>query len=482
MTVRNATVSLPRSLPEEVGIASGSITRFLSTIAHMGLEMHSFMLLRHGKVAAEGWWNPYSPVLPHALYSISKSFTSTAIGFAVMEKLLAVDDQVVKFFPEDLPENVTPALEQMTIRHLLIMASGHTRETLDDMAVQPDGNWAKAFLETPLDKEPGTHFYYNTGATYMLSAILQKVSGQTLLDYLQPRLFAPLGILHPIWETCPRGINTGGFGLSVTTEDIAKLGQFYLQKGIWNGVRLLDETWIQTATAKQIENGDERDNDWHQGYGYQFWQCRHQAYRGDGAFGQFCLVMPEQDAVIAITSSINDMQSVLNLIWEHLLPAMEPGPLPANTGASDRLGAQLGSLVIQPPQGSPHSKYEQALNGKVYQLKSQRGWKSISAAFTDDEVSILWVHEENSYPIRAGRNRWLEGTSALVGEAELKVVCAFSWTAPNALQLVLRFIETALSITLTLEVNDQEDTITLKEAVNVSFDPAPHEHTMIGRL
>ncbi|MBW7461807.1 serine hydrolase, partial [Paenibacillus sepulcri] len=152
-------------------------------------------------------------------------------------------------------------------------------------------------LAAPVEHEPGTHFVYNSGATYMLSAILQKVTGQTLLEYLQPRLIEPLGIKGAAWDVCPRGINVGGWGLNVTTEDIARFGQLYLQKGMWNGQRLLTEEWIAEATSSQISNGDGGVNDWAQGYGYQFWRCRHGVYRGDGAFGQFCIVMPEQDAV-----------------------------------------------------------------------------------------------------------------------------------------------------------------------------------------
>ena len=157
----------------------------------------------------------------------------------------------------------------------------------------------------------------------MLSAIVQKATGKTVLDYLKPRLFEPLGIEHPTWETSPQGISTGGYGLSIRTEDIAKFGQLYLQKGKWHGKQLVPAAWVEAATARQTSNGSNPKSDWDQGYGYQFWRCRHGAYRGDGAFGQYCIVMPEQDAVIAITSGVKDMQAVLNLVWDKLLPAMQ---------------------------------------------------------------------------------------------------------------------------------------------------------------
>ncbi len=203
----------------------------------------------------------------------------------------------------------------MRVRHLLSMSTGHAEDTTRYLREEKDGNWVKAFLAQPVEYEPGTHFLYNSGATYMLSAIVQKLSGLKVVDYLRPRLFEPLGIENPRWETWPQGINTGGWGLNINTEDIARFGQLYLQSGMWHGQRLVPAAWIEEATARQVSNGSNPDSDWEQGYGYQFWRCRHNAYRGDGAFGQYCLVMPDQDAVLAITSGVSDMQAVLNVIW-----------------------------------------------------------------------------------------------------------------------------------------------------------------------
>lgn len=265
--------SLPRKSLKELGISARNLIGFLEYLKAHSIEVHSLMLVRHGHVAAEGWWAPYGPDLPHMLFSLSKSFTSSAIGMAVQEGKLSVDDPVVSFFPEDVPEEISPNLAAMQIKHLLMMGTGHALDTMDPLARSKDGNWVRAFLELPVEHEPGTFFVYNTGATYMLSAILQKATGETLLQYLQPRLFEPLGIVNPTWESCPRGINTGGFGLKVTTEDIAKFGQLYLQKGLWQGQRLLEESWVDAATSKQISNGDGGDSDWAQGYGYQFWRC-----------------------------------------------------------------------------------------------------------------------------------------------------------------------------------------------------------------
>ena len=336
---------LPRSSPGSQGVPSAAIRKLLDYYAEKELELHSIMLLRHGKVVAEGWWEPYGPDRPHMLFSLSKSFTSTAIGFAVEEGLLTVDDLVCDFFPEQVPEVISPNLAKMSIHHLLSMSTGHEQDPSNPVFSTSDGDWVKAFLSLDVEREPGTHFVYNTAATYMLAAILHKITGQSLLDYLTPRLFEPLGIVGATWETCPKGINTGGFGLSIKTEDIAKFGQLYLQNGVWNGKQLISAQWIAEAVKKQISNGDDPNSEWAQGYGYQFWR-RHNAYRGDGAFGQFCIVVPEQDMVVAITSGVNDMQGVMNGIWEIILPSLSPGALPENLEDQELLQARLRDLAL----------------------------------------------------------------------------------------------------------------------------------------
>ena len=366
-------VTLARSTPESQGVPSSAIQAFVEGVAKAGLELHSLMLLRHGRVIAEGWWHPYAAGVPHAMHSLSKSFTSTAIGMAVDEGRLTVDDPVLAYFPEDAPKRPSDNLKAMQVRHLLSMSTGHDQDTTGYMIRRKDGNWAHAFLARPVVHEPGTHFLYNTGATYMLSAIVQKLTGQTLLDYLGPRLFEPLGIEGATWEVCPHGVNTGGFGLSIKTEDIARFGQLYLQRGAWQGRRLVSTAWVAEATAKHIANGDDPDSDWAQGYGYQFWRCRHNAYRGDGAFGQYCVVMPEQDAVLAITGAVKDMQPPLDLVWTHLLPAMSRYPLAADEEAEAALRQKLAGLKLPTPKGQPNPALAAQITGDAYLICAQSG-------------------------------------------------------------------------------------------------------------
>ncbi|RYD65902.1 MAG: class C beta-lactamase-related serine hydrolase, partial [Verrucomicrobiaceae bacterium] len=330
------------STPEAQGVSSAAIRAFVEAADKQVDTMHSFMLVRHGQVIAEGWWKPESADKPHVLHSLSKSFTSTAVGMAVAEGKLSVDDPVLKFFPEDAPAEPSPKLKAMRVRDLLTMSTGHETEA----KFNPNEPWVRTFLSHPVPHKPGTHFQYNTPATHMLSAIVTKVTGETVLDYLRPRLFEPLGIENPEWGSSPQGNTVGGWGLKIRTEDIAKFGQLYLQKGEWKGKQLVSQDWVSQATAKQVSNGSDPSKDWDQGYGFQFWRCRFGAYRGDGAHGQFCIVLPEQDAVIAITANTRDMQAELNLVWQHLLPAFSSSPLPENAGEQLKLQQAFADLEV----------------------------------------------------------------------------------------------------------------------------------------
>ncbi|MGG6312787.1 serine hydrolase domain-containing protein [Paenibacillus macerans] len=473
--------SLPRKNLKELGISARNVIGFLEYLKAHSIELHSLILVRHGHVAAEGWWKPYGPELPHMLFSLSKSFTSTAIGMAVQEGKLSVDDPVVSFFPEDAPDEISPNLAAMRIRHLLTMGTGHAFDTMEPLARAKHGNWVKAFLKQPVEHEPGTFFLYNTGATYMLSAILQKVTGETLLHYLQPRLFEPLGIANPTWESCPRGINTGGFGLKVTTEDIAKFGQLYLQKGLWQGKRLLEESWIDAATSKQISNGDGGDSDWAQGYGYQFWRCRHGVYRGDGAFGQFCIVLPEQDAVIAMTSGTNDLQGVLNGVWDHLLAAFADGSAGGeeDAAAEEELKRALEGLHLEPPRVQSGSEREGELGGKNYRLeKNELGLQSLGIG-VQGETAILTIKDKRGeHRAELGRQAWILGRTTLFEEEE-RIAASYTWKSPETLLLSVQRIETPFRLSVEIEL--LEDGIEIRSEVNVSFGE-PAQAPIRGRL
>lgn len=353
-----SSTDLARSSAESQGVDPAGITAFLDTMAAApDIEMHSLMIIRHGQLVAEGWWSPYRPELPHLLYSLSKSFTSTAVGLAVAEGLIDLDATVLSYFPRLEAEITDPRSRSMRVRHVAAMASGHLSETLERALANDPVDLVRGFLLVPPDSEPGTVFAYNQPCTYALAAIVQQLSGQTLVEYLRPRLLDPLGIGEVGWQQHPPGQDLGFTGLHATTDAIARLGLLYLQRGVWDGTRLLSEAWVAEATSTQVDNPAEANPDWRQGYGFQFWMARH-GYRGDGAYGQFCIVLPEQDAVIAATAATQNMQGIVDAVWAHLLPAMTAAqldPSPAAAALADRLATlALPPLAAdpEPPTGS----------------------------------------------------------------------------------------------------------------------------------
>jgi CubicO group peptidase (beta-lactamase class C family) len=294
--------SLPRSTPADQRVDPAAILSFLDAVDERpDIEMHSLMVVRHGQVVAEGWWAPYSAERPQLLYSLSKSFTSTAAAFAQAEGLLDLDDAVVSHFAEFAADITDPRSRSVKVRHVASMAAGHTREMLTEAIMRDPEEPVRGFLLIPPDREPGTVFAYSQPCTYALASIIQRNAGMPLTRYLRPRLFDPLGIGHVGWHTFPPGREQGFSGLHARTEDIAKLGLLYLQGGQWEGAQLIGEKWVAEATSQQVANPAEPNPDWRQGYGFQFWMSRH-GYRGDGAFGQFCVILPEQDTVIATTA------------------------------------------------------------------------------------------------------------------------------------------------------------------------------------
>jgi CubicO group peptidase (beta-lactamase class C family) len=345
--VNAASQPLPRSTPEAQGISSKAIGEFVDTVDKIN-TLHSFMIVRHGHVIGEAWWKPEAPDKPHVLHSLSKSFNSTAVGLAIADGKLSLDDPVLKFFPSDAPAEASDNLKAMKVRDLLTMTCGHDTEA----KAVGGGPSVKQFLAQPVPHQPGTHFQYNTMGSYTLSAIVTKVTGQTTLEYLKPRLFEPLGIEKPEWGSSPEGNSLGGYGLKLCTEDIAKFGQLYLQKGKWNGKQLIPEKWVEQATSKQVANDQEGHSkigiDWVQGYGFQFWRCTHNAFRGDGANGQLCVVIPEKAAVIAITADTGNFQGEMNAIWEKLYPAFQNEALPASAAGQEKLEQAIAKLEAHP--------------------------------------------------------------------------------------------------------------------------------------
>ena len=435
-------------------------------------------MLRHGKQVASGWWAPYEKETPHMLYSLSKSFTSTAIGIAQEEGLLSINDPVISFFPEEAPDRISPNLKAMRIRDLLTMNSGHNSEPMN-ITVQNTESWVKGFLSAEVEHKPGTHFVYNSVATFMLSAILTKVSGQRLRDYLMTRLFEPLSIEKPKWDSNMNGIDIGGWGLYLRTEDIAKFGQLYLQKGEWNGVQLVPKAWVEEATSFQTSNGSNPNSDWEQGYGYQFWMCRNGLYRGDGAFGQYCIVMPEQDVVLAITSGSEDMQAIMKRIWKHLLPALKDDSLKPNETALQALHEKTANLKLNPVDGENTSSKAEEISGVTYALEANDwGLQNIAFNMTGDEKSMTFSSADSTYTLPIGFGKYHEGYYKFSQTGRQSVATSAGWIQGDTLQLMLYLNETPHGYTA--KATFSGDLMMMEREFNVFFGETKQK-SLIGK-
>ena len=325
-------IDLPRvETPDSVAKA---MEGFFQSAADDSMDIHSVMIVKDGNVIYSHWQSEGVDSVPHVLHSVSKTFTATAVGLAIADGKMALTDKVIDYFPDKLPAEVSDNLKAMTVRDLLTMSCGHDVEP--SWRGDPDQDWVTIFLAQPVVHKPGSFYLYNSLGTYMLSAIVQQVTGEKVVDYLTPRLFEPLHIDKPKWEESPQGINCGGWGLYLKTEDLAKMGQLLLQKGEWNGKQLIPAEWVAEMSKKQVESINpgmrieeaeakgmtKETSDWMQGYGYQMWRCRPGCFRADGARGQYIIVVPDKNAVIAITSNVEDLQGELNLVWNRILPVL----------------------------------------------------------------------------------------------------------------------------------------------------------------
>jgi CubicO group peptidase (beta-lactamase class C family) len=453
---------LPRSTPEAEGLSSAGVLNLVNALDGGAGEIHSLMLLRHGKVVAEGWWAPYAAEDIHVLYSVTKSFNSTAVGFAVAEGLVSVDDLIVSHFPDLAPAAPDPELAAMRVRDLLTMSTGHEVDSIDAMRQRTDGQWTRSFLESSVPRAPGSYFLYNSGAAYMLGALVQRVTGMTVDEYLKPRLFAPLGIAGELWGQSQEGVNLTDGGLSVRTEDLAKFGLLYLQGGMWNGQRVLAEQWAADATARQVSTGNS-DGNWNYGYGYQFWRSQ-QGYRADGSLGQFGFVLPEQDIVLAITSGTNDTNGVMNLVWQNLLPAVMGDAQPENPTALAALRERLAGLALPVPSGDATSPLAADVSGRRYATaQNSRGVRSVSVDFAGAEPRLAIEDADGTHSIAIGIGSWVRQRTTfykrineLFDTPEQGLAATGAWSAPDTFVARLCFDETPYTMTASFRFQGEQ--------------------------
>ena len=331
-----------RATPESQGISSDLFAALLRELdASKDTEMHHFMALRHGKVICECNFAPYPKGMWHITHSMCKSITGMAIGMLIEEEKLKLDENIYDIFPDHINAFSKIFRPVITVENLLTMTSG---VTFNESGIVSGNDWLGSFLNASVNGKPGTEFQYNSLNTYVLSAIVTKRTGETLTEYLTPRLFGPLGITKYYWETCPKGITKGGWGLFLCAEDMAKLGQLYLQRGKWNGQQLVSEYWIEISTARHLKT----QNDTY-GYGYQLWmEQRPGSFEYNGMLGQNVIIYPDMDMVLVTNAGNKEMFQdciMLNIIRKYFPVNYHPDDvLPENPLSYSLLKRLCGEL------------------------------------------------------------------------------------------------------------------------------------------
>lgn len=464
----NSHYELERVSPEAVGISSAAVLNFIDTIGDKKINLHSFMLLRYGKVAAEGYYKPFKKDSKHRVFSVSKSFTSAAVGIAVNEGLISLDDKIIDFFPEKLTGRAHQFTEMMTVEHLLKMATVHEKSTSTEQ-----DDWVESFLNTIPNHRPGTIFAYDTTGTHTLCAILQKVTGMTVHEYLKDRLFRFIGIGEIEWESCPMNINKGGSGIKCTTEDLARFGQLYLQKGLWDGNRILSEEWVDVSTSKQIDNTNTSFMlDGKQGYGYQFWRARKNSYCAFGMGGQFILVIPEKQAVFVSTANTHihkdGHQAVLDTFWETIYPALEDKALCQEDKHSEILKDKLSKLVLMLPEGKGNSEFAEGLSGRKIKFdKNMLNIESCKFEFLESGPNICFTKDNNCTIMKYAFQDYIVSKDPVLGE---KAANGGVWVDEKTLVVISQFFDMMEMLILTCHFENDGVVIQIQPAGEARAD------------
>lgn len=478
---------LPRCTPEQAGIPSGVILRWLDALEATGTEPHGFMIARHGQVCAEGWWAPYSPRFIHGLQSLTKTYTVTALGLLHDEGKLRLDEKIVDVLARYVPKEHACELDKATVRDVLRMSSGV--KPLFDIS-EPD--WLTHYFSLPGEYEPGSFYFYSGTTTAVGGAIIRERTGEGLLSYLKPRLFDKIGIDATRIRTyyTGDGLEYGGGGFFTTTEDNLRLMMLYLNKGMWNGERVLSETWCKEVSTKQIETATEAINnpgvdDNYYGYGLQCWMCRPEGvYRADGAMGQFSIVVPHLDMVIAINEAGDQSklqhQHALETVWDVLLPGVQQETLPESQDTAV-LRRRLACLAIPRPVYSLRENSMDQLGGKVWKLEKNQsfmlagvtfmsqglenaGIDNVRLDFSDAQEAVLcWDQGTTPMQVRIGTAGQYAVNRGCYGPVHLEWLYAIGgWVCKSTFEVQFKMVETCFSMTVQFHIEDQALTLSLK--------------------
>ena len=457
---------LPRATPEAQGVASDAVLAFIDDVDRAGLELHGLMLMRHGHVVAEGHWWPYRADRIHITHSLTKSVTATAVGLAIAEGRFGLDDKVVSFFPDFVPADASANMRAMTVRDLLTMRTGHDHETSGSLWRPIATSWVAEFFKIAVTYRPGTRFVYTSAASYMLSAIISKATGQPMADYLQTRLFAPLGIDRWHWDTSPGNISPGGNGLSWNTAATLKLCALHAAGGRWNGRQLLPETWVREATRKQTDNGENS-----YGYGYQWWLGPGRAYYALGLFTQLGIVFPDHGASLAISGAIDGSDKLLPLIWKQFPAAF--GAARPRSAAAARMTRREASLRLPLPALNAAPQVRD-FSRRYLIAPNDQGVKWLSFDLANGVCDYRMADANGEHRIVAGMTDYLEQDTSMTGNRlhheyrppAMRVVAGARWLAPGKLEMTWQFVESAFRDTVLCSF--EGDAVTVDRSVNLN--------------
>lgn len=463
---------------EEVGVSSRECRAFIDDARNSNLEFHSMMIIRHGKVAAEWYNEPYNKDTPHMMYSASKSVTSTAIGFAVDEGLLSLDDKVLSFFPDYLPKKPDSRFDKLTVRTLLTMTSGKNPNILTDKGKV---DWIADYINCQWLFTPGTDFLYVSENIYMLCAIITRVAKMSVVDYLMPRLFEPLGIDRPFWETDPTGIEAGGWGLYLKTEDLAKFMLCYLDDGKYAGKQVIPEFWAKQAVSFQVKpNQHSLFPDNRVGYGYCFWHTdtKPMCYRADGLFGQYGFNFPELDAIFVSTGGVADEGIARECVWRHFPKAFleEQEPVKIENSMADLPTVSMhpyiqsvadGKLikVLKHPELVLTGFEPSVLPIAVTYMMTEKGKTvdDIIIKFSSDECTFSWTEGKYRNTIPCGMDGKLRFGEMHLAGLHFKTAAYAVWKSDKTLEISIRPYETVGKRVLTLTF-ERNGTVLIKPA------------------
>lgn len=469
-----AAAALEESTPEAEGVPPAALVHFLGELEKRqwpDSETQSFVVLKNGKIIAEAYRAPYTAETRRGVASVTKGFTGIAVGFAVQEGRLKLDDKVVGFFPGRLPEPLPEAAKKLTVRDLLRMQTGHDKCASGAMFEAKDH--VRGFFEEPFVHEPGTTFRYNSGASWMLSEIITKLTGMSMADYLKPRLFEPIGFGEFEWEADDQGVNYGGWGMVITTRQMAMFGQFCVQKGQWNGKQLLNREWFDLMTADPADTCNRAVNgaDWNYGYGLHVWLTHIDGVtRFDGSGGQYVLMMPEQNAVVAAQGCVRDFVPFMTDFWNYLYPGLCGMRVPpvedAAAGWAAEVAAFKCALPVSCGAGFPSHI---AADFKPNELKIT----SLEVSF-DGKVANLKLNAEPQVAFEVGawrKNSFEPKRDELIG---YPFYGAAAVAAPNQLKLEGRNVAFGYAFTIEITSGDSDMKITFsdnKRTVTVDGQP-----------